>query len=197
MGDDKAKPPSPAEQGGAQKQRIESRKSDDVDALKHRLNRLAATSASPRAARGGPNQDSAKEPAQAIVVLVDDDAGVLRSVEQLLESKYIVRSCCDAESGVAAVDEDVSVVVLDIKMPGRDGFWAYQAIREKNELVPIIFHSAYQDVKDPYQIMNEYRPFGYILKGQPVGILLSSVTDAVRYSQLIRSNPAVVRYIKR
>ena len=115
------------------------------------------------------------------VVVIDDDDNVRSSLHLVLDDDYEVVACADATSGVAAVDGETQVVILDIKMQGRDGFWAYQAIRQKNELVPIIFHSAYQDLKDPFEIMNEYRPFGYLVKEGDLGSLLDTVKSAVRH----------------
>ena len=71
--------------------------------------------------------------------------------------------------------EETSVVILDIKMPDRDGFWTYKEIRKRDPDMPIIFNSAFQDLEDPFVIINEYRPFGYMTKSGDLAELLTSL----------------------
>jgi DNA-binding NtrC family response regulator len=113
-----------------------------------------------------------------LVLVVDDDPNIRRSLELLLQPRYRVLSCAGGAEALAVIDETVAVVVLDVKMTGLDGFAAYKEMRAKDRDLPIIFYSAYQDIKDPYEIMNEYRPFGYITKGADHTILLRSVAAA-------------------
>jgi DNA-binding NtrC family response regulator len=122
---------------------------------------------------------SSEPDARPLVLVVDDDDGIRRSLELLLEATYRVRTCAGAAEALEAIDERVAVVVLDVKMTGLDGFAAYRAMREKDVDLPIIFYSAYQDIKDPYEIINEYRPFGYITKGADHTMLLRSIAAAV------------------
>jgi FixJ family two-component response regulator len=114
-----------------------------------------------------------------LVLVVDDDASIRRSLELLRQTRYRVKTYPGAAEAVADIDEHVAVVVLDVKMSGLDGFGAYREMRAKDVDLPIIFYSAYQDIKDPYEIMNEYRPFGYITKGADHTVLLRSIAAAV------------------
>ena len=114
-----------------------------------------------------------------LVLVVDDDPNIRRSLELILQPRYRVVTCSGAAEALAAIDESVAVVVLDVKMTGLDGFAAYREMRAKDRDLPILFYSAYQDIKDPYEIMNEYRPFGYITKGADHTMLLRSVAAAV------------------
>ena len=120
-----------------------------------------------------------EDKALPLVLVVDDDPNIRRSLELLLQPRYRVRACAGGAEALALIDESVAVVVLDVKMTGLDGFAAYKEMRAKDVDLPIIFYSAYQDLKDPYEIMNEYRPFGYITKGADHAILLRSVAAAV------------------
>ena len=47
-----------------------------------------------------------------------------------------------------------------VRMNDADGFVAYKAMRAKDADLPIIFYSAYQDIKDPYEIINWTTPEG-------------------------------------
>src|SRR6266511_4388458 len=88
-----------------------------------------------------------------VVVVVDDDVLIRSSLETVLKDKYDVRLCADGLAGVRAVDESTGCVILDVRMPTHDGFWVCKHLRKRAPDVPIIFYSAYQDVKDPYEII--------------------------------------------
>lgn len=77
------------------------------------------------------------------ILVVDDDARMLRMVQQILElEKYRVLTAVNGESALALFDEETpSLVLLDIMMPGMDGFTVCRRIREFSQ-VPIIMVSA-------------------------------------------------------
>lgn len=122
------------------------------------------------------------------VVIIDDDPGIRRSLALLLSGTYQVRLYASALEGVPAVDDEVCAVILDIKMKGHDGFWACNEIRKTQPEVPVIFYSAYQDVKDPYEVINQHRPFGYLSKDSGVRRLLDTLETAVRLRTLAIEN---------
>jgi CheY-like chemotaxis protein len=131
-----------------------------------------------------------------IVVVVDDDVLVRSSLETVLRDKYDVRSCSNGLEGVRTVDENTSCVILDVRMPTHDGFWVCKHLRRRAPDVPIIFYSAYQDAKDPYEIINEYHPFGYVVKGDTLATLLALVANAVRHSDRLRDGRRVVERLR-
>jgi DNA-binding NtrC family response regulator len=102
----------------------------------------------------------------------------------MLERRYRVLLVDSAEGAVAAVSEDIHAVVLDIKMKGHDGFWACSEMRKLCPGMPVIFYSAYQDLKDPYRLINEHYPIGYITKGGDTTMLLDAIDTAVKLSTI-------------
>jgi len=133
---------------------------------------------------GLPGEDDAEKP---LVIVIDDDESVREALRFALRDYYRVQSYKNGTEGIHHIDASAHALILDIKMKGKDGFETFQDIRKKLPYLPIIFYSAYQDIKDPYQVMNEYRPFGYITKGEPVRKLLDLVKLALRYyKQILR-----------
>ena len=133
--------------------------------------------------QSGPKDAAGPRP---VVVVIDDDESIRSSLEAVLKEEYQVITCKNAVEGVRAVSEETDCVILDVKMPTHDGFWVCRQLRSRDPDVPIIFHSAYQDLKDPYEVINEFRPFGYIVKGDTLSALLALVANATRSSQRIR-----------
>lgn len=130
---------------------------------------------SPRERAGFPDEPS------PIVSVIDDDPMMRASLRLALEDLYKVNLYANGTDGIREIDDLTWVVILDVKMADADGFTVYKKLREKDQDLPIIFHSAYQNLKDPYEIINEYRPFGYVNKGDDFAKLLKIVAQAVEH----------------
>ena len=79
------------------------------------------------------------------------------------------------------IDDEVRAAILDIKIAGRDGFAACADLQSVNPVVPIVFYSAFQDVRDPYGIINTFPPFAFVTKDGELDSLTSAIERAVRY----------------
>ncbi|MDD6208253.1 MAG: response regulator transcription factor [Clostridiales bacterium] len=77
------------------------------------------------------------------ILVVDDDKEIADLVEiHLVSDGYQVRKANQAEEGLKLFEEnDISLAILDIMMPGMDGMEMCKRIREKSA-IPIIFLSA-------------------------------------------------------
>ena len=62
--------------------------------------------------------------------------------------------------------------------------------------MPIIFHSAYQDIKDVYEILNDFRPFAYLKKEGQFGELRDTINSAVQHFKQIMKNQILVRELE-
>src|SRR3954470_2596790 len=83
------------------------------------------------------------------VLLVEDDAKLARLTRDYLEQhELVVTSVADGNSAVReGIRSDIDVVVLDLMLPGRDGFEVCRQIRSKSH-VPIIAVTARVEVAD-------------------------------------------------
>jgi DNA-binding response OmpR family regulator len=83
------------------------------------------------------------------ILLVDDDARLREIVGMALEEEgYGVRTAASAEEAVALLDhEDPDLLILDVMLPGRDGFELCREIRTKSP-VPILMLTAKTDTID-------------------------------------------------
>jgi two-component system, NtrC family, nitrogen regulation response regulator NtrX len=88
------------------------------------------------------------------ILIIDDDKAVRDSVRQRLEYGG-AHQVLDAASGQDGLDrlnrESIDLVVLDIKMPGMDGFETLERIKRQNPQVPIIMLSALNDVQSGFE----------------------------------------------
>ena len=87
------------------------------------------------------------------ILVVDDDKNTRMLFKAILEKvNYTVTL---AEGGMEALEimdkEQIDLVVLDIMMPGMDGYQLTRALREVNETLPILMVSAKQMPSDKHR----------------------------------------------
>lgn len=129
---------------------------------------------------------------QPTVLVIDDDENIRETLQLALKPLFNVIACASGDEGIDALTPDILAVILDIKMRGKDGFETYTEIKKKYFHIPIIFHSAYQDLRDPYEILNDFRPFGYVFKGSDLGKLTDTLHNAIDYSRIRRENERLI-----
>lgn len=93
------------------------------------------------------SQRAAQETAPINILIVDDDPKNLTVLETVLAdpSYQLVRAGSGDEALLALIDHEFALIILDIQMPGMNGFEVAQLIkkRKKTAHVPIIFLTAY------------------------------------------------------
>lgn len=84
------------------------------------------------------------------VMLIDDEESLHMSIEKLLtHAGYAYCGARDAESGMEMlVAERPDLVLLDVMLPGMNGFDLCTRIRSEGRRIPIIFLSAKTDIVD-------------------------------------------------
>lgn len=116
-----------------------------------------------------------------VVLVIDDNRGTLEGLECNLRRNYRVRLCSSGEEGLQQLDSDVRTVILDIKMPGQNGFQVYEKIKKRFPDLPIIFYSAYQNMIEATKLDLKYKPFSYYEKGDNVQGLFEIIDRAVAH----------------
>jgi putative two-component system response regulator len=77
---------------------------------------------------------------QAKILIADDDAMVRSTVSKILEMfGYIVKSVSDGKGVIELVDDSYDVIILDINMPGMDGFDTIHALNILGMNIPVLF----------------------------------------------------------
>ena len=89
------------------------------------------------------------------VRVVDDDAGVLKSLDRLLRSAgFAVRTFPSSQDFLQQHDGSApGCVVLDLSMPGLDGLQLQQALTRAGDTCPVIFITGYGDVPTSVRAM--------------------------------------------
>ncbi len=80
------------------------------------------------------------------ILIAEDDDTSYKYLECILQnSNIILKRALNGEEAhkIAIEDADISLILMDIRMPGMDGIEATKKIREFNHKVPIIAQTAY------------------------------------------------------
>lgn len=93
----------------------------------------------------------AETPEKSRILVADDDEIALGVLKATLEPEFSVR-CLDRSQDVlpALHDQVADLVVLDVEMPGQDGYTVCRHLREASDLgdLPIVFLSAHADIHE-------------------------------------------------
>ena len=115
-----------------------------------------------------------------VIAVVDDDPGILRSLEDLLESadhtaRLFARANALLESGCLA---EIDCLISDIDMPVMDGFELLRTVRAERPDLPIILITGYPEMLNRLPLgPGHYRLFKKPFDGQE---LLTAVDDALQ-----------------
>ena len=84
------------------------------------------------------------------MLVVDDDDGIREMLQSSLSfAGFRVSAAADAQAALALLGSDgPHAIVLDVMMPGIDGFDFVQLLRHRGETMPVLFLSARDTVED-------------------------------------------------
>jgi len=93
--------------------------------------------------RSGPGRHSSGP----LVLVVDDDAGLRQLIRVNLEAAgYSVRQAESVAAALEAIDDDApQLVLLDVVMPGADGWELLRRLEERHGSIPVIMYSGLVD----------------------------------------------------
>ena len=107
----------------------------------------------PLPVKSDPDLDKEKK----TIMVVDDDSEVAYYLELLLGSDYQVVCRFNAESALEAITESVPDLILsDVVMPGKDGYWLCREIKESLQLchIPVILVTAKTTIENQVEGLN-------------------------------------------
>jgi DNA-binding response OmpR family regulator len=84
------------------------------------------------------------------VLIVEDEPRLAETLAQLLrEQKYLVDIVYDGKDGLSYAESgQYDVIVLDVMLPGMDGFEVARALRKEKNATPILMLTARSEVAD-------------------------------------------------
>jgi len=114
------------------------------------------------------------------VLVVDDDKLTRFSLSKILgRAGYRIREAASATEGMAAIEEEQpGLVLLDIRLPDRDGFAILQAIRASHPKLPVVMMTAHHTEETAREASTQ-GAWGYLAKPCDPAELQSMVSTAL------------------
>jgi two-component system nitrogen regulation response regulator GlnG len=119
------------------------------------------------------------------VLIVDDDESILWILQRMFKDKKI--ETVEARDGKSALEmlkgQDLSIAIMDIRMPEKDGLDVLREIKETGCQTPIIIMTAQGTMKNAVEAM-KHGAFDYITKPFDIGELEILVDRALEHRKL-------------
>ncbi len=118
------------------------------------------------------------------VLIIDDERDLLETMRSRLDaSGYDVRVATDGITGIEVAQKDPpDLIILDIMMPGIDGFETLRRIREVGEIkdIPIVIFSCGSEEEEWARRALTLGSVGYVVKPFDSEALLFTVEKFIR-----------------
>src|SRR5687768_16778684 len=120
------------------------------------------------------------------ILICDDDQGMRDTIAAILKRDYRVLTVSSGEAALALLkQEDVDLILLDVRLPGISGFDVLRIVKENYSLVECIMISAINEVETAVQAM-KHGAYHYITKNFDYDELRSLVRNACERQDLNR-----------
>ncbi|HWC76196.1 MAG TPA: response regulator transcription factor [Blastocatellia bacterium] len=115
-----------------------------------------------------------------ITILIADDHPIFRKgLRQIVESESGLKVVGEADDGESAYEKarqlKPALIILDVNMPGMDGFDVARKIHDSGLAVEVVFLTMYKD-EDMFNAALDLKAKGYVLKSSA----LTDIVDCVR-----------------
>jgi two-component system response regulator AtoC len=125
-------------------------------------------------------------PATKTILICDDDQGMRDTLTAILKRDYRVLTVSSGEAALALLkNEDIDLILQDIRLPGISGFDVLRIVKENYSLVECIMISAINEVETAVQAM-KHGAYHYITKDFDYDELRSLVRNACERQDLNR-----------
>jgi len=121
----------------------------------------------------------------ATLLLVDDEKGFVDTMTKRLEKRdFTVHKAFDGNGAKSQLEKhhEIEVVILDMKMPGKDGLTVLQEIKEQYPLVEVIMLTGHATVPTAIEGI-QHGAFDYLMKPCSLDNLTAKVREAVALKQ--------------
>ncbi len=115
------------------------------------------------------------------ILLVEDDQRIARFIQKgLKENAYAVDAVADGDDALYQVEmNDYDLIILDLNIPGKDGFEVCEEIRASGSNIPILMLTARDTVEDRIQGL-DIGADDYLTKPFEFGELLARLRALLR-----------------
>jgi nitrogen regulation protein NR(I) len=122
------------------------------------------------------------------ILIIDDDDQLRKSFHKLLlQEGYSIDSAASGEAGIVLIRQrPPDLVILDMRLPGMNGFETFKAIHEIEPKLPVIIMTAYGTTETAIEA-TKMGAFDYILKPFDIPDMLTVIDQGIEAGRFMRS----------
>lgn len=128
--------------------------------------------------------------AEPFIVVVDDDADVLKALKRLLRSLgYAVHTFSSGSEFLECpLDPEPGCMIVDVQMPGMNGMELHRRMRAANRFAPFIFITAHDDPRT--RLYAEQAGATFLLKPVSDHLLQAALQSALEHPHALERVPS-------
>ncbi len=136
---------------------------------------------------------------QARILIVDDEENILNALKRLFRKEnYRIFTADSGEEGLAVLDqEEVDLIISDLKMPNMNGIEFLAMAKEKSPDTLRIMLTGHADLKSVLEAINRGEVYRFLLKPWNNEELKMSIKQALDFHRVQRENKALVKTVKK
>ena len=132
----------------------------------------------------------AHQPALPKVLIADDHHLILDALKQMMQTHFNILAVDNSQAFIDAAERfQPDIAILDVSMPGGDGFSAAKKVLQRQPSLPIMFLSMYADSRYVDQAA-QLGAKAYLSKRLPAQDLISAIQAVLEGEALLSPVPA-------
>lgn len=127
------------------------------------------------------NPPAPKSPETSAVLIVDDDAFMLKVLHRVFQKEYTLYQASSAEEAIEVLrGRKIKAILCDHVLPGQNGLDFLITLRQRNTRIKCVLFSAALETEQFIKAINEGQIFRFIKKPASPADIQAAVREAVR-----------------
>jgi DNA-binding NtrC family response regulator len=133
------------------------------------------------------------------ILIVDDEENILHALKRLFRREnYQIFTATSAEDGLSVMNqEDVDLIISDLKMPGTNGVEFFARTKAKKPEALRIMLTGHADLKSVLEAIDKGEIYRFLLKPWDDDELKLSIKQALEFYYLQKENKALTQTVSR
>ncbi len=128
------------------------------------------------------------------ITIIDDNKDLLESLSSSLSDSFMVESFTDPDRGLDFIrNNSTDSVLLDLHIPGKDGFQIYEEVKKAKQNLPVLFLTGDQDISKKLKGL-DIGADDFLIKPIPAQELIARVKNRVTLSKKNQQHNKMIKF---
>lgn len=128
------------------------------------------------------------------ITVIDDNKDLLESLVHSLSDNFVVESFTDPDKGLDFIrNNSTDSVLLDLNIPGKDGFQIYEEVKKAKQNLPVLFLTGDQDFSKKLKGL-DIGADDFLIKPIPTQELIARVKNRITLSKRNQQQNKMIKF---